>query len=57
MLGAALTAWERIDARLPPCCRLTAGPLARRPAHIIHSVTHNCITSMLTAAPPYRHVP
>ena len=56
MLGAPLTAWERIDAAAP-MLSLTAGPLARRPAHIIHSVTHNCITSMLTAAPPCRHVP
>ena len=56
MLGAALTAWERIDAAAP-MLSLTAGPFARRPAHMIHSVTYNCITSMLIAAPPHRHVP
>ena len=31
MLGAALTAWERIDAAAP-MLSLTVGPLARRPA-------------------------
>ena len=56
MLGAVLTAWERIDAAAP-MLSLTVGPLARRPAHRIHSVTHSCITPMLTAAPPDRHVP
>ena len=56
MLGAVLTAWECREAAAP-MLSLTIGPLARRPARRIHSVTHSCITPMLTAAPPHRHVP